>query len=126
MIATDWNKLLDEESTDWELRCIYADWLEDCGRVVESGFQRWLVEHKKAPYKSLVSRRNYKGGSWDFWLDANIPHDLSRDARYLDIQIFDALNTEYKDIELCLYKEYPTRQIAENHLMKALIELGEL
>jgi uncharacterized protein (TIGR02996 family) len=40
---------LDETPAAWELRRIYADWLEENGFEILSTAQRWMARHEKKP-----------------------------------------------------------------------------
>ena len=41
---------LDQRPDDWDLRLIYADWLEQQERPEEAFTQRWMAKYKKAPW----------------------------------------------------------------------------
>lgn len=55
MTREDFEKQLDENHTDFALRAVYADWLEENKLPDESYVQRWLVHRSLAPYHRLTS-----------------------------------------------------------------------
>jgi hypothetical protein len=45
-----WETQLDADSTNWDLRRIYADWLEERGEVWAAVAQRWMADNEKNPW----------------------------------------------------------------------------
>lgn len=57
--------LLDQTPTDWGLRLIYADALEEVGCEKEAKFQRWLVKTETSPLFSANLHEDYRE-SWHY------------------------------------------------------------
>jgi hypothetical protein len=49
----DWYQKLEQDSRDWNLREVFADWLADTGLEVLERGQRWQVQHQKTPLSYL-------------------------------------------------------------------------
>ena len=49
MTQEDWEAQLDKSPDDWDLRLVYADWLEEEGLQDLAGAQRWLAREQKHP-----------------------------------------------------------------------------
>jgi hypothetical protein len=43
---------LARSADDWELRAVLADWFEEAGRQDVADCLRWMVKHRKRPYRS--------------------------------------------------------------------------
>ena len=58
MTRDDFEHKLDNNPEDWELRLIYADWLEEQGdNFAET--QRWMAEHQKCAFQNKTV--------WHWW-----------------------------------------------------------
>ena len=57
----DFERQLDDNPSDWVLRLIYADWLEEQGDNFAEA-QRWMAENKKCP-----EYRGAAAGEWAWW-----------------------------------------------------------
>lgn len=44
----DFESQLDANPTDWTLRLVYSDWLEEHGDIEFAKAQRWMAKHKKS------------------------------------------------------------------------------
>jgi len=54
MTIDDWYKQIEEDKQNWELRSVFADWLEDQFTDITDVLaetQRWLIEHQYASYE---------------------------------------------------------------------------
>ncbi len=81
---------LDDNPDDWNLRLIYADWLDDRGFQSLARAQRWMAEHKLMPsvgYDALLRSLGLRpaggiGVCWEWWYGehgtAGVGHDLFR------------------------------------------------
>jgi uncharacterized protein (TIGR02996 family) len=94
---------LDEDPYDWDLRRVYADWLEDRGGEGRACFQRLVAEHMLSPemgrYWSGDTLPQSPWGLWgmpnewppghseDSW-DAHRRASKSRNAAYRDLERF--------------------------------------
>lgn len=56
---------LDENTTDWVARLQLADLLDEAGKNIEARYQRWAVQHERAP--SLWCNRPEKLLPWHWW-----------------------------------------------------------
>ena len=45
----DWYVQIEQNPIDWELRSVFADWLEDQGETTLALGQRWQVKHQRTP-----------------------------------------------------------------------------
>ena len=46
---TEWEKAINVEPYDTDLKLVYADWLEEQGRETEAAAWRWVTKHKRFP-----------------------------------------------------------------------------
>ena len=96
---------LDLNPANFQLRAIYADWLEEQGDEAAAYCQRWMVKYKKRPL-SIVD--------W-WWIWAK--HDPTWRNRYYALP---------ENIALKLKRRYfPTRILAEQDLCQALARIKE-
>jgi len=100
---------LDRHPDDWAYRLVYADWLEAQGDPFCEK-QRWMVLNKRRPYDN---------GFWNWWsVDG---HEFSLGKQ------FDLLRrgrlSKWRPRQ---YREYLTRQTAEQDLHEALLASGEI
>ncbi len=63
MDRNDFETLLADTPEDWDLRAIFADWLEEQGDDKEAAAQRWQVENGKI-LSYYGFRQNNSGGVW--------------------------------------------------------------
>lgn len=119
------SKGLDEDPNDWSLRAIYADWLEEQGRDGEAAGQRWMIQHKKRPFRPQYSGVMTTNGArwWWYNLANRRPHsDGLYEDPWSDLpeDLFRKLIKGPPDSESYLSQTYRLRQRAEKALFKAL------
>lgn len=107
----DFIEALDKNPIDFELRNIYADFLEENGDKEFSDTQRWLVENKVAPLfvdKNHPYNRSFYGWNW-------APnYTYNNDWKYCCLpKYYDAIYLE---------KPFITRNDAEIAFMKVLAD----
>lgn len=57
----EFERALDSNPDDWDLRRVYGDWLEENGCENYCVAQRWMAEHKKRP---LEKRNGFPTFAW--------------------------------------------------------------
>lgn len=55
---------VDANPEDWNLRLVYADWLDEQGRDVEASGQRWQAANRRRPYGRQWSGPSYEMDKW--------------------------------------------------------------
>lgn len=115
----DFQRSLDLDPDNFGLRLIFADWLEERGDVRAAGM-RWMGENGKWP--------NAHGNIGPYW--SGIPHlDKDQDEnlrkRTLPPAMLKALKGHI-DRPATLYKEYRSRQAAEDALCHAIAALEKV
>jgi uncharacterized protein (TIGR02996 family) len=96
MILQDWQDALAQKPHDWDLRLVFADWLDDQGdetsQVLARG-QRWQAQHHRVP----VFLKDYQPLPWS-WFDKS--SSSTRDFEDLEPPLFRRvfpLGTPYQD-----------------------------
>ncbi len=119
-----WWKQIEETPEDWDLRRVFADWLEDQGspelNVLANG-QRWQAEHKRRAgyHRGVEGGPNYDGHSYD-WV--NYRDWAKNEQCYISPNLIYV--TENKGGYHCAsYLEFSTRREGEIALAEALDEL---
>jgi uncharacterized protein (TIGR02996 family) len=115
--AAFWTDIAEHPDDD-SLRLIFADWLTEQGRELESEALRWLVREGKRPYLCR------SGASEDFCWDWKL-NPLSREFQRaaLNESLFHSLDGGrfgHPDMSRN-YCEYPTRLAAEQALVQAWV-----
>lgn len=84
--ATVFADELDKEPDNWELRSIYADWLEESGEYQLSELQRYMVANKKRPtFMVRNSVSTHPDRLWQWWSNVtNDPSSLKPLAKHYD------------------------------------------
>ena len=59
MTRNDWERELDQNSRNWQLRAAYGDWLEENGYEVEARCQWWMSKNKKSAWRSHADTGEY-------------------------------------------------------------------
>ena len=54
---------LDQSPADWDLRLVYADFLEDLGETVLARGQRWIAANETCPFSRELVRWLQVGGN---------------------------------------------------------------
>jgi hypothetical protein len=130
----EWDKLLDEEPGNWDLRLAYATWLHDeKGQCWWAAFQMWLIEnrHHPDPYYRRFPDKNRWGPIW-YWSDCKqYATGESLDPDALPTEIFNAIDktkygAKYNGLEFSGLVKYTSRISAERALKDALKELNLL
>lgn len=92
---------LEQSPDDWEMRLVYADWLEERRESIRANGQRWQVENGKRPDKG-----------WDWWR----MEFGNRFMACLDKEVYEKLDTSWA--------EYEHLTDADKDLASALHKLG--
>lgn len=116
--STDFESQLDYNPSDWTLRSIYADWLEEQGNP-RAESMRWMVANEKCPRKSGTAVHVVAYESWDWWRQEQA-HSIKPSSKLPD-QIFDSLSDKHWES----WRESLTRIAAELDLHNALVKAGE-
>lgn len=61
MTLEDWYQEIEKSPHDWDLRRVFSDWLEEQGLEVLARGQRWQIEHRRCPLRTL------KKWGWYSW-----------------------------------------------------------
>ena len=107
--------MLDEKPSNWSLRAIYADWLEEHGMEAEADCQRWMVERKKHPHHAYSVLRCFN--VWEWYLQKKYSHIKTK---VLQPYLFNQLRSSLKPMHYSGCKEYRLRREAEADLAQAL------
>lgn len=80
---------LDAEPENWNLRLVYADWLDEHGDQELAFAQRWMAKYQKRPSDNQIMRRpgepmNYYPNSWMWWESGNVDPMSVIDRKLLD------------------------------------------
>jgi uncharacterized protein (TIGR02996 family) len=110
-LQIDFQTHLEQSPDDWEMRLVYADWLEERGESIQANGQRWQVEHKKYPENSQKQIHIRFPFTWYSYRDD--PDDVP-------LQVLIEMDGETKDAE---FREFKTQVNAETALAKALHKL---
>jgi uncharacterized protein (TIGR02996 family) len=120
--AEDFEAQLDANDRDWELRMVYADWLEERGDQELARAQRWMVKHGCYPYGDMQIK---------CWANFSIgPGDRSK----LPNHVWEAVRQQGGHVERegvvdsieGSYRYYGTRRQCERVLANALATLGDI
>ncbi len=124
---------LDETPDDWNLRLIYADWLDEHGDQSLARAQRWMAEHERMPLigpdallRMLGVRQpaNTLGRCWEWWVYGEGVSGVGRDlfrripTPYSTVRGQGYCSTESRD--WLSYLEFETRRDAEAALAAGL------
>lgn len=114
----DFRKALDMTPTDWDLRKVYGDFLEESGKLLDAAYQRWLAHSFLAPCKGV----HY--WYWNSPTSVNNLMSLSRNEKLPSIMLdtwFQVLRHGLTDSDLAFGKPcYSTRVEAEDHLQRRI------
>jgi hypothetical protein len=80
---------------DWQLRAVLADWYEEAGQQHVADCLRWMVEHRKRPYRSTSG--TYHWFNADRVTLASDPESDIPEAVYLQMQGGEGLETIFRD-----------------------------
>ena len=124
MDETTFNLLLDHDPTDWSLRSIFADWLEERGRSRESFCQRWMAKWQRSPEHPLsVLKHRYQSFclyfkiSWPWWRrSGSYPNKVTDKPSYL-YGLWDKIPRNRNETTI---HSFDSRKEAEIALEKAL------
>lgn len=116
--ATDFETQLDDNPTDWTLRSIYADWLEEHGNP-RAESMRWMVANKKKPWRFL-SHSNVQ--IWDWW----VSDEMEPEKCDLIDSVFTELEGQPPEHYERTCRTYSTRTAAELDLHNALVKAGKI
>lgn len=97
-LALDWSP------DNWELRGIYADWLEENGRDGEAQGQRWMISHRRRPLRSSLT--------W-WWFDEKNQHTTAGDPVSPDTP-YEDLDDPESDVPHDIYRKMCGRIIAHS------------
>lgn len=100
--------LLDEYPHDWEMRLVYADWLDEIGETVKANGQRWQAMERKTPKRS-------NGVTAWYWLDSKWEHFAIPAAALIPNHLCGSPKHRTK-----VYSIFETRQDAEAELAAEL------
>ena len=106
---------LDLTPTDWPLRLVYADWLEEQGRLNEAFAQRWMAQEQKRP------RFYHKFQQWVWYDEWQVTSRIDQMSDLTSI-VWRLLPEAEIDQGR---KAYHTRQEAEFALVQALAGQGK-
>ncbi len=98
---------LDENPEDWNLRLVYADWLDDHGDHQFASAQRWMANHQKRAWKPVLTKN-----TWTWGRVIRTVMGSTLDSDLLDSVPGDRLNSHIV--------QYGSRQNAERALAVAL------
>ena len=59
-----WDRAIDESPTDWDLRGVFSDWLEEEGHDWLMRGQRWQIGNGKTPGPACVQEAAWHEASW--------------------------------------------------------------
>ena len=128
MTYDQWYEQLSQQPDDWELRLVFADWLEDQGEVTMAQYQRWATREKVCPEKSdtvsseiqesfgWIHNQNF---SWDWWCS-----EKHMQGDHIPLWLQDALQDGAETSVTIRYrlKEFPSVEVAEQKLLFAMEE----
>lgn len=107
--APDFEQAIDAAPRgDPDVRHAYADWLEESGDSAGARFQRWMGEHRRAVWESVMPQRD---GSVTWFSGIRIPsmHHEKSNAAIIPSSVYEKIDGYY-----------PTRIEAEQALRTAL------
>jgi uncharacterized protein (TIGR02996 family) len=118
--AEDFEAQLDANDQDWELRMVYADWLDEQGDSELARAQRWMVKHGCYPYGPNRVK------CWaNFSVNSNEDRSKLPDPVWAVVREFKGMGSiqisPYGDRE---YRYYGPRRVCERVLAKALAQMG--
>ena len=140
MNKQQWLELLGKSPGDFELREIYADWLEEEGETKKAMAWREITKNKWEPddFTDWTNRTgtNYPENDKWVWLRLDVfntcgyahkKHELNmRNNSWLPTHIFDIMSCQLDTVRPTLLGlRFDTYQEAELALVKALIELQQ-
>jgi uncharacterized protein (TIGR02996 family) len=105
-------KALDENPQDFELRAVFSDWLEENKKDDAAKCQRWMIEYWRYPWKKIYSQTLI--WQWYFW-------DFRPRSHY---SIPEYLSIKMTANKCGPFRYYHTRKSAELDLQRALKEIG--
>jgi len=114
---------LDAEPDNHALRGAFSDWLEERGDWRAAGY-RWMSGNEKFANGSLVDGPYWSGITLEIGEEGD-RDDVPYNQRRLPKEIHAALHRGIEPFP-CHYRQYPTRQAAEEALCRALHEHPEL
>lgn len=120
MKIKDWENQLDLEPENWELRLVYADWLNDHGYSRREACQRWMVQHRRRSYyyghnQQIIKRQ---------WSDDT--HNKDQYLSHLPNHVFVAMRMIVFECSNENTAWFPNRRSAEAVLKLALVATGEI
>ncbi len=107
MNLADFQNHLDANPMDWEIRLVFADFLDGAGDPVGANGQRWQVE-KRAVSKKMGSLHCW----WAYRPNIDLPVEILKE---MDNPVQERMNVRYRD--------YKNRIDAERDLAEALAKL---
>lgn len=117
--AEQFERALDEKPDDWELRLVYADFLDDNDDPAFAACQRWMSGNKAIPSR-FKRYKKIKKKEWAWWSE-----DSHMTGKEIDI-IPDLVWVSLEEFHYQGYavKTYDSKIKAERALCAALIKEG--
>lgn len=112
---TQWWALLAQSPSDWDLRLVFADWLEDHDEPELAQGQRWQVEHRRRPERIQPGN----GLAWCWFLGTpGVPR-----LAHLDSELFETLVQLHLGRYGVVWLDFFILEEAERGLAQALSQL---